>query len=367
MLGTAASQLARNVDSSLLWIVAVCVALFVFVVSLMIVFVIRFRRSRVTRTRHIPGHLALEVVWTVVPVVIVMGMFWFGYRDFLALRTPPADSMDVSVHAQRWYWSFEYPDRHVTSPELVVPRGRPVRLTITSAPDEVIHSFYVPAFRIKEDAVPGMETFTWLNADTPGEYSVFCAEFCGDEHSRMISKVRVVEPEAFERWMEEQVRGLGEPVAAAEAADADDEELTGQDGRALFATYCKACHGAEGRGGGPYGARNLASLPGWKRGTKRSDILMTLSEGLPGTMMRPFRYLPVRDRVALMRRVVSLAPGPRPEPEPDDLARLAARFPEFDPARRDQVRLTPQMPIEAAMEAVVRERQPGVGGSGAAP
>jgi cytochrome c oxidase subunit 2 len=358
MLSDAASRIARQIDASLWAIVLIDLVLLVGVTAAIVLFAVRYRRSARKRVKLVRGHLALEIAWTVIPTALVIGMFFIGYESFVAVRTPPPGAFEVRVNAQRWYWSFEYPEHNLVSTELYLPKGRAVRFTITSAPDDVLHSFYLPAFRIKEDAVPGMETHAWIEPDTIGIYDIFCAEFCGDEHSQMLTKLHVVEPEAFERWLREQAQGRREAVAVAEALRPHDDPATLTAGQKLFDRYCKSCHGADGRGGGVYGARNLTSLEGWKRGAKRSDLFDTLAEGLPGTPMRPFRFLPVGERVALMSYVVSFADASRPEPTEEDLARLRQRYPELNPGQEDELPMLPATPIDEAMKRVVEERRP---------
>jgi cytochrome c oxidase subunit 2 len=351
------SDLAARVDNALLLLVIVCLILLVGITATMVYFVIRYRRSRVQRTKQIRGNLRLEILWTVIPTLIAVGLFFVGYEDFVAIRNVPPDALDVRVTGQQWFWSFYYPDTDVTSQELYVPVGRPVKFTLSAPASDVIHSFYLPAFRVKEDVVPGSETTMWIEAKELGTYNIFCAEFCGAGHSSMLSKMHVVSQADYDAWVQKRIDERYEPVDAALAMNPDAEALQGYDGAALFKQYCVACHGKEGHGGGPYNARNLTSLDGWKSGTKLTDIVTTISRGLPGTQMRPFGHLPIRERLALMHYVASLnQSGVRPTPTEEDIANLKRELPETDPTKAVQApAVKPSIPIDHAMDQVVQD------------
>lgn len=175
----------------------------------------------------IAGLLSLFLAWWVI-----------GYRDYLHMQTPPPEAMPIYVTAKQWMWEFTYPDGTRAQDELVVPQGQPVRLALSSR--DVIHSFYVPAFRTKRDALPGRTTLAWFEAVRPGVYPILCAEYCGLSHSAMRGQVRVVDPEAWARWTEGR-RGLtqaGAPGALAGLA---------AEGRAVAAEQgCLACHSVDG-------------------------------------------------------------------------------------------------------------------------
>lgn len=357
MFNAATSRIAREVDSAMWAIVLIDLVLLVGITAAMLYFVVRYRRSRSATTKQVEGHMLLEVTWTVIPTVLVIGMFFIGYKGFALMRSPPRDAMEVSVLGQQWFWTFTYPDTGVTSPEMYVPVNTPVKVRINAALTDVLHSFYIPAFRIKEDAVPGQETFLWFQAEERGTYNIFCAEFCGKDHSRMLSKLHVVSKDAFNKWMADQAAERFRPVDIVAALDPKSAELKGYDGRQLFGRYCAACHGPGGEGGGPYKARDLRTVKGWKRGTKLTDILTTISAGLDGTQMRSFRHLPIRERLALTHHAASfLTEGVRPPVADADIAALKLRFPETDPASRKGVDTTrPEIPIEEAMKKVVEE------------
>ncbi|MGE5238607.1 MAG: cytochrome c oxidase subunit II [Chloroflexota bacterium] len=202
------SNTTGKVETAFLVVVGISVALLVIVTVVMIFFLIRYNRTRHPRSEEVKERLSLEVVWTVVPLALVLVMFYFGWVDFEYVRNPPENAMSVNVTARQWSWFFEYENGR-KSDLLRVPIGKPVKLILTS--EDVIHSLYIPAFRIKEDCVPGMKTHLWFNARELGSYDIFCTEYCGLGHSHMRSKVIVVSDHDFDKWYTAaEVTGPGE-------------------------------------------------------------------------------------------------------------------------------------------------------------
>ncbi|UCG33705.1 MAG: cytochrome c oxidase subunit II [Phycisphaerales bacterium] len=194
------TSLAGEVDLLFKLILWISVFFFALIVAVMVLFVIRYRRRTGWKAEKTATHsTALEVTWTIIPLILVIVIFYAGFKGFMALATPPVDAYKIVVEGQKWSWLFTYPNGHVDS-ELHVPAKRNVELVLTSL--DVIHSFYIPAFRLKKDAVPGRYTRMWFNALHPGEHTVFCAEYCGTGHSDMSTKVVVHAPEDFEAWLE---------------------------------------------------------------------------------------------------------------------------------------------------------------------
>jgi cytochrome c oxidase subunit 2 len=223
------TNLSASVDNVFLFIVAISLALLAGVTIAMVWFAVRYSRKRHPRAESIEGNLTLEILWTVIPTLLVLAIFWVGWKGFVYQRTVPDDAMLVKVTARMWSWSFEYENGRTDS-VLRVPLGKPVKLSITSA--DVLHSLFIPAFRVKEDCVPGMETYLWFRPDQAGDYDLFCSEYCGTGHSSMITKVHVLSEEDFARWY----RGEGAPAAKA-----------GPDGAKLFQEKgCGACHSVDG-------------------------------------------------------------------------------------------------------------------------
>jgi len=186
-----------SVDATFLFIVAVAAFFLVLVTTLMIVFAVRYRRSRHPRAAQISGSVPLEIIWTVIPVGLVMLMFYFGFEDFRLLRRTPEDAMLVKVTGRMWEWAFRYENGKETD-KLYVPIDRPIKLAMTSA--DVIHSFFIPAFRVKEDVLPGRETYLWFKPQSTGPADIYCAEYCGQKHAYMMSEVIVLGEDEFEAW-----------------------------------------------------------------------------------------------------------------------------------------------------------------------
>jgi cytochrome c oxidase subunit 2 len=230
-----ASSYAGEVDALFYFIVAVTVFFTVAVSLALVFFAIKYRRrSDDERPAEIHGSLVLELTWTIVPLLIVVVMFVWGAKVFFHMNRPPDDAMTVSVVGKRWMWKLQHPTGQREINELHVPLGRAVKLVITS--EDTIHSFFVPAFRIKKDAVPGRYNVAWFRATKTGSYHLFCAEYCGTEHSKMIGKVVVLEPEAYQTWL------AGGPPPESPVVE----------GEKLFTELnCITCHRPDSAGRGP--------------------------------------------------------------------------------------------------------------------
>jgi cytochrome c oxidase subunit 2 len=189
----------QGVDQAFWYILGISVVLLFGITVVMVYFVIRYRRSKHPVAADIRDNYPLEIVWTIIPTLIALSMFYVGWSSYLGLRTVPDDAMQVEVLAQQYSWIFVYDNDKETENELVVPIGRAVKLNITSM--DVLHSFFVPAFRIKVDAVKGMSTYTWFYADELGEYDIECTEYCGVDHSVMVAKLRIVPEAEFQSWL----------------------------------------------------------------------------------------------------------------------------------------------------------------------
>jgi len=177
---------------------------------------------------QITHNFKLEVAWTLIPAIVFFVLFTWGYVDYIDEVVIPENSMEVKVNAEQWSWEFVYPNGAKEN-TLVVPINQPIRLLMTS--QKVIHSFFVPAFRIKKDVLPNMYTTLWFEATKKGEYHVFCTEFCGTSHSKMITKVRVVDYPEFKEWVDSKTTlGL------------TPEQL----GEKIYKQKCFACHNLDG-------------------------------------------------------------------------------------------------------------------------
>lgn len=192
----------RGVDLAFWYILGISVLLLVGITAVMIYFVIRYRRSKHPDPVDIRDNLNLEVVWTVLPTLIALTMFWVGWQSYIGLRDVPEDALEIDVAGQMYSWVFMYPNDKETENEVVVPLGKAIKFNIESW--DVLHSFSVPSFRIKVDAVPGMSTYVWFMADKVGEYDIFCTEYCGVAHADMLAKLRIIPEQEYLVWLEKE-------------------------------------------------------------------------------------------------------------------------------------------------------------------
>ena len=224
-----ASALAAEVDRLFLFAVAVAVFFTVLITVIIIYFGARYRRRSEHEVGVEPGHgphtMLLEITWSVIPFAILMVLFFWGARVFFAMARPPANAAEFWVTGKQWMWKIQHPEGAQEINALHIPIGRAVKLTMTS--EDVIHSFYVPAFRAKADVLPGRYTTIWFQPDRIGTYHLFCAEYCGAEHSRMIGWVTVMDPADYQAWL----------------AGVKPGQTPAESGAALFeAKACNTCH-----------------------------------------------------------------------------------------------------------------------------
>jgi len=360
---TATTQIARAVDEALWLIGGVSVFLLTAITIAMVIFAIRFRRGASPTTSQVEGHKWLEIVWIAIPTVIVIWLFFVGYEGFALMRKVPANAMVVEVTGKQWMWAYHYPEEKLDTGEMVVPVGEPVKVELTAPPDDVVHSFYIPAFRVKEDAVPGQQTYLWFEAEREGEYNIFCAEFCGQGHSQMLSVLRVVSRREYDEWVTAQRMRRYEPLVYEAVVDPQ-HEMFGEDGlnidsEVLYKTYCASCHGVAGDGSGLIGARDFTSSEEWRRGARVTQIYGTLTEGIEMTQMRAFPNLTPWERVALAHSIRKVMTSPLPEDTVEDYAALVEQY------RLDEVQQPREpIPIERAMK--ILSEQAGEAGAGAA-
>ncbi|MCC7318576.1 MAG: cytochrome c oxidase subunit II [Bacteroidales bacterium] len=195
---TSASTFAQGVDLSLYVIVGISLFFLVGITFVMLYFVFRYNKKRNPVASNIEGSHTMEIIWTAIPTILVMVMFYFGWTGYKPLRTVPDGAIELKAYGQMWKFSFEYPDGRITD-SLVVPIGKPVKVNLVSR--DVLHSLFIPAFRMKEDMVPGKNNFLWFEATQLGRYDILCAEYCGQLHSYMLSSVTVVEQPEYEKWL----------------------------------------------------------------------------------------------------------------------------------------------------------------------
>ena len=190
-----------QVDQAFLYIIGIAFVLLLLITSVMIYFVIKYRRSKHPEPSDIRGNWLLETVWTIIPTLIALSMFYIGWTSYMGLRNVPPGAIEIEVIGQQFSWIFVYPNEKETENELVVPRGKPIKLNVTS--EDVLHSLFIPAFRIKVDAVHGMQTYVWFLPDKVGTYIIQCAEYCGVGHADMRADLRIVPPEEYLKWLQE--------------------------------------------------------------------------------------------------------------------------------------------------------------------
>ena len=231
-----ASTIAGRVDALYLTLIGLSLFFGLLIATLVILFAVRYRRRAPDeRPKAILGSVALELTWTLIPLGIVMLIFLWSAEIFFSMVRVPPGAMDVYVVGKRWMWKAQHMTGQREINELHVPVGVPVKITLAS--EDVIHSFYVPAFRVKRDAIPGRYQTMWFEATKPGRYHLFCAEYCGTKHSEMIGWITAMEPAAFQAWL---AGGTGGEVSMAAAGERKFQELG-----------CVTCHRSDTAGRGP--------------------------------------------------------------------------------------------------------------------
>ncbi|BDG10524.1 cytochrome c oxidase subunit II [Anaeromyxobacter paludicola] len=243
-----ASQYARDVDHLHYFVITTTMIAAFGVAITALGFFVRYRRRSESQTTPVVNPKPIhEVLFIGVPLSFFLLWFAIGFPQFVRLQTPPKDSMDVYVQAKKWMWKFSYAGGPNGIDVLHVPAGRPVRLLMTSR--DVIHSFFVPALRLKQDVLPGRYSQTWFNADKPGRYELFCAEYCGMGHSAMLGEIVVMPPAEFDAWLAD-ARRSGSPAqdaAMTEEDRTDPRQSLPEQGRRLAAEYgCLKCHSVDG-------------------------------------------------------------------------------------------------------------------------
>lgn len=255
-----ASTVAKPFDSLYDFLMWLSILFFVLIVGAMIYLAIKYRAKPGRKTKYITDNHLIEAVWTFIPLVLLGVIFVWGYVVYHKMTNAPSDSYEVRVMAKQWSWQFLYEDGHSSTGELVVPMNRPVKLIMTS--QDVLHSFFVPDFRIKQDVVPGMYTSVWFEATIPGKHQIYCTEYCGTAHSGMLAQVIALEDSEWDVWKKTKklpaaLAELGVTAAAAsetkpsaQAAPADTSShgsVLAEQGKGYFTTKgCVACHSVDG-------------------------------------------------------------------------------------------------------------------------
>jgi cytochrome c oxidase subunit 2 len=329
--------MAGKVDALYFFLVAVSAFFVILIAALVIFFGIRYRRRAHDEvgTKVVPS-LALELAWTIIPLCLGLVMFGWGASVYFNEARPPAETLDIYVVGKQWMWKFQHLDGQREINELHVPVGRAVRLTGTS--EDVIHSFFVPAFRLKADVIPGRYTTLWFNATKTGRYHLFCAEYCGTKHSGMTGTVIVMDPTEYQAWL---------------AGGAGEESLASKGQKAFQDLACITCHRADGQGRGPvldgvYGSKvslNNGQIVIADEAYIRESILSPAAKVTTGfqPIMPTFQGLVSEEQLlALIEYVKSLKGRPANQPAtagPGDPApgeATPARGPQTPPDRQQQ-------------------------------
>ena len=249
-----ASNFVAGVDLAFMVILGISFFFLIALTIVMLVFIYKYRRDRHPKAIQNEGNNKLEVIWTAIPLVLVLVMFYFGWMGWKPMKNPPEEAMHVKAIARMWNFTFQY-ENGKTTDTLYVPINEPVILDLVAL--DVLHSLYIPAFRVKEDMVPGQEKVMWFIPGTEGEFDLFCTEYCGLEHSYMFTGVIVMPKNEFDAWITDTTAVA--PVVDTEASLAD------QGWEVLRKHGCNACHSTDGsKLVGP------SYLGGW--GTMRSVV-----------------------------------------------------------------------------------------------
>jgi len=302
-----ASTFAADVDALYFFILATCAFFAIGVAIAVIYFGIRYHKKHDGEIgARIEGSLPLELLWSVIPTIIAMVMFGWGASVFYHLRRPPAEAMHIYAVGKQWMWKFQHLEGQREINELHIPAGQPIKITISS--EDVLHSLFFPAFRTKIDAIPGRYTELWFEAQKPGQYHIFCAEYCGTNHSGMIGTVTVLEPAAYQAWLQ------GGAIEGSLA----------QRGAKLFNDLaCSTCHLETGQGRGPSLADIVGTTVSLQDGSSvlvdeaylRESILNSQAKVVKGfqPLMPTFQGLISEENlVALIEHVKSLSPHAAP-------------------------------------------------------
>ena len=289
LLPETASTIANKIDALFFFLVAVSL-FFSLVITIGLAYsAARYRKgSPASRKGALNDYLPLELLWSLVPLAIALFIFGWSAKLYFDMRVPPANAMEVYVVGKQWMWKIQHPEGNREINELHIPVGRPIKLIMTS--QDVIHSFYVPAFRIKQDVLPGRYTTQWFEATKPGEYHLFCAEYCGTSHSGMIGKVIAMDPADYEQWLMGASRsGVAMASSGAELFDrygcrTCHRQDTGPRGPALDASTPRGAS-TPGRGSGARGGtrcrRGRGSTSSSRRRRRCRERLRSRAGGLP--------------------------------------------------------------------------------------
>jgi len=232
--GIEASNFVSSFDKAFFSVIGIAIILLIGITILMLYFVYKYNRKKNQKAENIEGNTKLEIIWTVIPTLLALGMFYFGWAGWRPMKNPPKDGLNVTTIARMWNFTYLY-ENGKQSNELVVPVGMPVKLKLVSV--DVLHSVFIPAFRIKEDIVPGRDKIMWFIPQRAGTYDLYCAEYCGLQHSYMGSDLRAIPQDEFDKWYTDTTA----VIATASSSE------PGAEGFAIMKMQgCNACHSSDG-------------------------------------------------------------------------------------------------------------------------
>jgi cytochrome c oxidase subunit 2 len=265
-----ASRIAPQLDALYFFIVLVSLIGFTIVILLVVSFSILYRKERHPVAEQIEGSTLLEATWTIVPLGLFLVMFVWGALIYFRVFTPPANAMNIYVVGKQWMWKAEHPGGQHEIDALHVPEGRAVQLTLIS--EDVFHSFSIPAFRVKREAIPGRYTTVWFEATRTGTYHLFCSQYCGTNHSHMIGDVVVMTPDDYRKWLAESTSGAS----------------LAQNGERLFASLsCNACHNTRPDARGP----SLANVYGSRLRLANGETIIADDAYLRQAILNPSQHV----------------------------------------------------------------------------
>jgi cytochrome c oxidase subunit 2 len=266
-----ASTIAPQMDALYFFMVLVSLIGLTVVILLVVSFSIMYSQKRHPVAVQIEGSTLLEATWTIIPLGLFLIMFVWGALIYFRVYTPPANAMNIYVVGKQWMWKAEHPGGQHEINGLHIPTGQPIQLTLIS--QDVFHSFSIPAFRVKREAIPGRYTSVWFQATTPGTYHLFCTQYCGTEHSHMVGDIVVLTPDDYKKWLADSTSGAS----------------LAQNGERLFSSLsCNACHNGRADSRGP----SLAGLYGSKVMMNNGQSVLADEAYLRATILNPSEHVP---------------------------------------------------------------------------
>ena len=264
-----ASTIAPYMDSLYLFLVAMTIVGVLLVLCLIVAFSVRYRKARNPVATQVEGSTLLEATWTIIPLGIFLVAFVWGALLYFRIYTPPVNSMNIYIVGKQWMWKAEHPGGQHEINALHVPTGQPIQLTMIS--QDVFHSFSLPDLRVKREVIPGRYTTVWFEATTPGTYHLFCTQYCGTDHSKMIGELTVMTPDDYKKWINESTSGMS----------------LAQNGERIFASMgCNACHSGNAAARGPNVDPDHYIVPIRLSGRIRSEILRSSRSARTGVRRR---------------------------------------------------------------------------------